>query len=140
MQYYFEKYLIRLNGRRKILRLRPFKLSEEYPAIFNLLLIDYIFENKGAIILSFDNVIFIDGIFSNNFNNANNSNNKYLGISIRSDKFSIFLFIRIQSYIEEINIEIKFKINIAGKRINNFFDLINLYSNKSDRREIYLFF
>ena len=132
--------MIRLNKRRKIPRLRLFKLPEKYPATFNLLLINYIFENKGAIILSFDNTTFINDISSNNFNNANNSDNEYPGISIKFDKFSISLFVRVQFYIKEINIKTKFKINTAGKKINNLFDLINPYSNKSDRREIYLFF
>ena len=115
-------------------------MPEKYPVILNLLLIDYIFEDKGAIILSFDNIIFINDISSNNFDNANNSNNKYLGISIKFSKFSIFLSVRIQSYIEKTDIKTRLKINTIGKGVNNLFDLINFYSNKSNRREIYLFF
>ena len=115
-------------------------MPEKYLATLNLLLINYIFEDKDAIALFFDNVTFINDISSNNFNNANNSDNEYSGIFIRSGKFLIFLSVRIQFYIEETDIKIRFRINIIRKKINNFSDLINLYSNKSDRREIYLFF
>ena len=115
-------------------------MPKKYPTTFNLLLINYIFEDKGATALSFDNVIFIDGIPSNNFDNANNFDNKYPGIFIRFGRLLIFLFVRVQSYIEETNIKAGFRVNIAEKKINSFSDLINLYFNKSDRREIYLFF
>ena len=115
-------------------------MPEKYPAIFNLLLIDYIFENKSAIILSFDNATFINDISSNNFNNANNSNNEYPDISIRSNRLSTSLSVRIQFYIKETGIKTRLKINIIKKKINNLSDLINFYSNKSNRREIYLFF
>ena len=115
-------------------------MPEKYPATFNLLLINYIFEDKSVIVLFFDNATFINDISSNNFDNANNSDNEYPGIFIKSNRFSIFLSVRVQSYIKEIDIKIKFEINIAEKKINNFFDPINPYFNKSDRREIYLFF
>ena len=45
-----------------------------------------------------------------------------------------------QFYIKKIDIEIEFRVDAVGKKINNFFDLINFYFNKLDRREIYLFF
>ena len=115
-------------------------MPEKYPVIFNPLLINYIFENKGAIALFFDNATFINDISSNNFNNANNFNNEYPGIFIRFNRFSTSLSVRIQFYIKKTDIKTGFKIDIAGKKINNFSDLINSYFNKSDRREIYLFF
>ena len=140
MQRHFERYLIRLGGKRKIPRLRPPELPEEHPATFNPLLVNHIFEDKGATVLSFDNATLVNGMPSNNFDDANNSDNEYSGIPIRSDRLSISSSVRVQSYIKETDIEAGFGVNAAGKRVNNLFDSINPYSNKSDRREIYLSF
>ena len=140
MQRHFEKYLIRLGGKRKISRPRPSELPEKHPATLNLLLVDYMFENKSVTALSFDNATFVDDIPSNNFDDANNSDNEYPGIPIRSGRLSTFLFVRVQSYIKETDIEAGLGIGAAGKGVSSFSDLISLYSNKLDRRKIYLFF
>ena len=115
-------------------------MPEKYSATLNLLLIDYIFENKNVTALSFDNVTFIDGVPSNNFNNANNSDNEYPGIFIRSSRLSTFLSVRVQFYIEKIDIKAGFRVDTIKKGVNSFSDPINPYFNKSDRREIHLFF
>ena len=129
-----------MGRRRKIPRPRPPELPEEYPATFNPLLVDYVFENKGAIALSFDNATLVDGVPSNNFDNANNFDNEYLGISIRSGRFSTSLSVRVQFYVEETDIEAGLGVSAVRKRVNSFSDSISFYSNKSDRRKIYLFF
>ena len=119
---------------------RSFELPEEYPAIFNLLLVDYIFEDKGATALFFDNATFVNGMPSNNFDDANNSDDEYPGIFIKSGRLSISSSVRVQSYVEETDIKAGLKVGAAGKGVSGFSDLINPYFNKSDRREIYLFF
>ena len=126
--------------RRKIPRPRPPELPEKYPATFNPLLVNHMFEDKGATALSFDNATLVDDMPSNNFDDANNSDNEYPGIFIRSDKLSTSLSVRVQSYMEKTDIKAGLGVGTAGKGINNLSDSINPYSNKSDRREIHLFF
>ena len=140
LQRHFERCLVRLGGRRKIPRPRPPELPEEHPATLNPLLVDHVFEDEGATASSFDNATLVDGVPSNNFDDANNSDDEYPGIPIRSGRLSTSSSVRVQSYVEETGIEAGLGVGAAGKGVSGLSDPISPYSNKSDRREIHLSF